>query len=446
MITDRYHTDFLVLTILPEEMNALNQYGFSQMIDVHGRSYYRASIMNNTMNRSIEIVHYTAGSPGNVLSGVLISSLLNLWNPTCVVVLGIAAGYKKNNANIGDILVGTDIIYYSLTKELTNGSEKRPRAIPADSILLSQLRGLSDSIIRVIHSELKKWSELLPQLKTLFGPLFSGESVMKSEAKSIELLTIQPKAVGLEMESYGVYQACNDYPSRLRVITIRSVSDLGDTEKNDDFHEIASGIAALFFLVFASNCDLDRFDKLLINDCFPQLDSKEVFGHFTENESNFHVDMNRDNKLITFEGVSPGVIFLPQEHGFWVLKEIHPDSNSRIQLGTNIDLNGFLKRTSIIGYAGLSITYVLLNPLYDIVASNIVYCKTLQSLIESLEIPISYQIHFDTHYNLLGLLGMEYRLPPAHVYLVGVYVRIGLARGGEISGEIRINQLIHSQY
>lgn len=440
-ITERASTDFLVVTILPEEMNALKQYGFSLKFDQESGAFYHKTIRNDVMKRDVEIIHYSIGSPGNVDSAVLVSNLLNQWAPKCVVVLGIAAGYHKNGVRIGDILVGSDVVYYSLTKELSTKSERRPKAFPADNTLVRQIQSMADRLGRLVLSSIQQLNGI-PTIHT--GPILCGESLLKAKNKAEDLLEIQPKAIGLEMESYGVYNACHSHSSRPRVITIRGVSDYGDEEKDDTHHDQASNIAALFFLAYASTCQIDNLSRISIEPIIDRSSSTDTFNYQTDNASVYNIDKNETDYSFVFQGESHNIIH--DDLKLYRLREIHPEQNSRIQLGAEIDLRGVLRRSNLLSYSGISLSYILLDPYFHKVAQNIVYTGVLGLPLDDIEFSFHEKVPLDRHLNLLGFLNFDYRVPLAHSFFVGVLIDIGLARGGIIEGNVKIKKMRFETY
>ena len=66
------------------------------------------------------------------------------------------------------------------------------------------------------------------------------------------------RAVGIEMEGHGVFQAALETPVDYRPIPmlIKSVCDHGNNEKSDDYHELAGFTSAYFFLLSLKNNEI----------------------------------------------------------------------------------------------------------------------------------------------------------------------------------------------
>jgi nucleoside phosphorylase len=88
-------------------------------------------------------------------------------------------------------------------------------------------------------------------LKALMGPMASGSYVISTEAKLNEIKATQRKLLGVEMEGYGLYYACeHNQDKSVKGIMIKSISDFGDSTKNDQFQEYSSYTSAQFIYHF----------------------------------------------------------------------------------------------------------------------------------------------------------------------------------------------------
>ena len=458
---DYEEIDFLVITILDIETNAVNKFGFKSLVDRNGRGYYRKEHFNSVMNREISIVHYSVGEQGNVSSGVLVSDLLNFWRPRCVCVVGIAGGIKRNDAKIGDVLIGNQIFYYPLSKETPDATERRPEVVRGDSSILSQIRSFKDHILSHLTNQITKIpgiSGMSPNI--LIGPIFSGESVQASKIKTEELLKIHPKGIGVEMESYGVYLACANNQFRPRTLTIRSVSDLADEVKNDDFHQLAAYSAALFFIAIVQLCDLRFIDSY---SEIPSIPEKAILMNSHTDYSNiFEVTKNGSDRLFSVQGKSDFFdlrpLIFPYTLKCWIYEEYAHKEDSAIQVGVDLDITGLLRRENRVGYASISFDIVVLNAYrYEVARTTISgYPKTignlLAKLIEPLELDVSEQLSNETHYPIVGLFNFPVPLESGP-YWIGIECNIGLSHGGSIGGrtpieemKIKINKIVVSPH
>jgi len=429
----QHDIDFLVITIKDLEAEALNQYGFDLDTDKNGRGYWKEKFTNNTMQREITIVHYMIGEQGNVQASAIVSELLLIWKPRCVCVLGIAGGIKKNGVRIGDILIGNQFIYYSLTKEKPDESEIRPETVSPDPLILSQLRLFKNSFVGLVTRSISKLqAQTLGEPTVHIGPIFCGESVLANAEKTNALLKLHPKGIGVEMESYGVYTACLNSSLRPRTFTIRAVSDCADEEKDDNSQPHAAFLAALVFLGFAQQCDLGFTDT--IQPVLPLVTKRMIADYYHDSPDVY--DVSKDEKVGGFKvsGSTDTFDMISNQLFLYVVEEFELPFPTAIQVGAKIRIEGQLNRTSLIGYAKLSVSYVVLDAYRRPVAETLGFEKILQLLWSPLTFDlketISHETHRDIKYPLFGL-PIQFEAGP---YWIGVRVIVDILRGGSVRG------------
>ena len=92
------------------------------------------------------------------------------------------------------------------------------------------------------------------------GPLACGSSVVANRAVvEKQVLSLFPKTVGLDMESYSVAFTCqNCKEPRPTPILVKSICDFADSEKSDDYQRFAA----------YSSCEFAQFlyEKILPMD------------------------------------------------------------------------------------------------------------------------------------------------------------------------------------
>jgi nucleoside phosphorylase len=81
----------------------------------------------------------------------------------------------------------------------------------------------------------------------------TGEAIIeaKSSAEWQDIKAHQRKVLGVEMEAYGLYYAAENGPNQYtKAIMIKSVSDFGDSTKNDSYQEYAAYTSSQFIYQF----------------------------------------------------------------------------------------------------------------------------------------------------------------------------------------------------
>jgi len=251
--------DFGIITPLPVELESVlaqtKSYSRIVLEQNDNRTYYKTSILTER-KWNYEIVITLLPRMGNLDSALATSDMLHLWKPRFILVIGIAAGMRKEEQEFGDVLIGESILYYEQSKTKEEGTEIRPRILIADPLLYD--RALNFSL------ESKDWFTRIPEKMRLlrpegyrpkahFGPLASGEKIVASRSAAESLRMHHPKLIGLEMESAGVASAALSSVEKIGFLPIRGVSDFADADKNDDWHQYASSAAAAWAFGFLSS-------------------------------------------------------------------------------------------------------------------------------------------------------------------------------------------------
>ncbi len=232
--------DFVIVTALEEERDAvlLKLTGWHKLPPTHRDVlvYFHAKLP----------VLYTDGrisGMGRVEAVNAAKDAIAHWKPAYVLLVGIAAGFEKNEARLGHVLVADQVFDYELQKvfDASRGfrlldwllgripqESYRLRVYPADARFVQASRNFIDN----------GWRDLLrvarPDGNTpvrLIGPMATGDKVVASRSFVKKLLGLCPKLIGLEMEVGGVASACIHSASGPRFFMVRGVSDLADENK-----------------------------------------------------------------------------------------------------------------------------------------------------------------------------------------------------------------------
>lgn len=99
-------------------------------------------------------------------------------------------------------------------------------------MLLEKKLASSATKPRVIHRMPERDEPII-----FYGPIASGNQVMKNAVQRDEISRDAGWALCFEMEAAGVV---NDFPS----LVVRGISDYADSHKNDDWHAYAAAVAA----------------------------------------------------------------------------------------------------------------------------------------------------------------------------------------------------------
>ena len=243
--------DFLIITALPEERDAvLQQLSCYQTVqEANFPTYYRATLETDSgsdqRNPVVAVTMLT--QMGNTPAAAHTTLCIRQLKPRYVLMVGIAGGIKEK-VDLGDVVVSNQIIYYEYTKETPSGSEQRIKEGPVDSFLLD--RAMNCNINWHILSQAKPPTPVNPSNteapQVHFGPIASGEKVIADDDRVDELKQLHPKLAAIEMESFGVALAAAQSEDKPGFIAFRGISDYADDKKNDDWRKHAADNAAFF--------------------------------------------------------------------------------------------------------------------------------------------------------------------------------------------------------
>jgi nucleoside phosphorylase len=251
---DEIRTDFLVITALPEERDAVLQYFKLEETITIDESFVGFLCYVETQLGSINVIVTTLSSMGNVEAGIHTSRVIEVLKPSFVVMVGIAGGIK-GRVRKGDVLVAQQLIYYSQGKQSAVGMQIRPHAISVNPFLLQIAQTISGNEWRrcIKVEQPTEGGQETTEPSIHFGPLAVGESVVADERHVNTLIGLHPKMVGVEMESFGVGRAILHSSSQPKFIVFRGVSDYADSEKDDSWHEYACQAVAAFTFAFVKS-------------------------------------------------------------------------------------------------------------------------------------------------------------------------------------------------
>ena len=199
------------------------------------------------------IVAAYAPQMGPITSALTANALISEFRPRVLVMTGICGGVD-NKLNLGDVIVAERSWDWQSGKWTDSGEfEQAPDQCPATQLLIDSALAVGGQLERM-HDEYRgPKPRQYPALKS--GPMVSGSAVIEQSAMHAMFKRQHRKSLAVDMECYGVYRAATSCGvPKPAVICIKSVSDLANREKSDDYQEYGSAItAALSFSM------LDRY-------------------------------------------------------------------------------------------------------------------------------------------------------------------------------------------
>jgi len=258
--------DFLIITPLPEEFTAMR----SKFINVtklpssgeDQRRYYKTELqyqITEEISSNYSIVIMPLKGPGRAQALSATKDAISRWNPKKIILVGIAAGRKKENVNLGDILVADQILDDSLKKFTTDNIDVRWAVYRTDGSLFNSC----------LQIPAEDWQQKIQvprpdetSIKCHFGPMVTGDDVIASEEKIETYGETWSKLKGVEMEAGGVAIAVEDSNKHPGFLMIRSVSDHANEDKGkpdiEKWRAYACDAAAAFTIAFLKSGPLPR--------------------------------------------------------------------------------------------------------------------------------------------------------------------------------------------
>ena len=218
------------------------------------------------------IVYASMQSTGMVDAAILATELLVRYNPKYLIMPGVLGG-KPNDVNFGDIIISTKVFTIDKGKiteveEILNDEavnreleyiEKETKIVFKPEIESVSINSSAISkFIRNKRSILNYINEVVPEstqeIDLLYGPVACVRQVIDQKVYfEGQILTIERKAIGLEMESYGIARACELINNGATVpIIVKSVMD-HTSGKTDEKKEIAAKSSAMFVKYILEN-------------------------------------------------------------------------------------------------------------------------------------------------------------------------------------------------
>jgi adenosylhomocysteine nucleosidase len=235
--------DIGVLTILDEEIRAVTA-ELKRMHDYRERRLRHGPLAREARfpaggGRSVRIAAVQTLTRGTESAALAYRELAEEYNPSTVLLVGIAGGIGKD-VKVGDVVVSDEVISYDARKEAADGVHRRGQAQAVAAGLGHRLNDF--------FADIPPGRQLSFQIHR--GPIGSGNAVVSDKDSEIRLWleNFHDKVLAVETEAAGVAQSFHESVVRdggpRGWLTIRGISDTADEHKDDDFHDLAARHAA----------------------------------------------------------------------------------------------------------------------------------------------------------------------------------------------------------
>ena len=211
-------------------------------------------------SKKLKVICGSAPQMGMVASATLTMKMINAFKPRYIIMTGIAAGYKDDRTDFGDILVADQSYDGTNGKIITlengeKGFAPNPIPILLDADIKEKMRTY-ESKYELLSRIKRGFNGNTPnaELKIIIGPIVSVPYVVQNEDEFLSFKLNQRKLIGLEMESYGIFYSANNTVNPKPVpIVVKSVCDFGDKHKGDNYQIYAAYTSANFIYEFVLN-------------------------------------------------------------------------------------------------------------------------------------------------------------------------------------------------
>jgi nucleoside phosphorylase/predicted nucleotidyltransferase len=254
--------DVLIVSALPKEHDAVRRQLPSPRTWTPAGDIapsFEVSLLQTAKGRERHIASAIFPRMGMAPAAVTTKGLVDFLSPQLVMLVGIAGGISPEDVSLGDLVIPEAIFDYEAVKVTHKGEEPNGMIAPispAPYQLIKQQdwsrwtknvgrtrpgHGLLSSALGRMRGRPMK------ELRIHFdGPMASGHKVIADAERGQALRAVHRKTTSIDMESWGVAEACISSRHPTPFVVIKAISDYADEQKNDGWHEFCCRAAATF--------------------------------------------------------------------------------------------------------------------------------------------------------------------------------------------------------
>jgi nucleoside phosphorylase/CheY-like chemotaxis protein len=255
-----YEFDIAIITALDKELKKilnLNWKWKEYPIQNDITTYHIGQFQKG--DQTIRIVAACTPQMGMCASSTLSMKLIHHFKPKYLIMSGIAAGIK-GEVNLGDIMIA-DEIWDASSGKIKGDKEKGTLFLPDP-----KHKTLNEDIKELLLN-IKRKRKYLDDIRSQYqaeaptsildihiGPMTSVPAVIQSDKEVERIKSQSRKLIGLEMEAYGVFYSAAHAPRpKPTPISIKSVCDFANEEKEDSLQDYAAYTSASFIYELVTN-------------------------------------------------------------------------------------------------------------------------------------------------------------------------------------------------
>jgi nucleoside phosphorylase len=250
-----YDYDVCVLTALrdPELKAVLNTW--NAVLESEELLTRSVLVQRGTLTCDEKIMRIAFSHPaqmGLVASVHATEALLQAFKPRVLIMTGICGGFSEH-VKVGDVVIADKSWDWQAGKWTQEGILM---SAPDQKDASSDLVAIAQGIEYKLNDFQSAFQGSTPRERAALvtGPMVSGSSVVASTDIQEVFRKQHRKMVAVDMECYGMYYAASMTAGPVpKTICIKSVSDLADRTKADDFHKYCSYMSARVALGIMQN-------------------------------------------------------------------------------------------------------------------------------------------------------------------------------------------------
>lgn len=243
--------DYLVVTALRKEHDAVRQKVKSTRPWKPAGQIaptFEVSVIRTISGRDRHIALAIFPRMGMASAALTTRSLIDFLDPGLVILVGIAGGISRDDLNLGDLVIPDAIFDYEAVKVTSDGEKSNAMIAPVSP---STYRSIKEKDLsswtatmgkkRPKTGLLRRWwmavqGSSIPDLRIHFdGPMASGHKVIADSDRATALRESHRKTASVDMESWGVAEACAFSPTPTPFVAVKAISDYADEKKGDDW-------------------------------------------------------------------------------------------------------------------------------------------------------------------------------------------------------------------
>lgn len=206
---------------------------------VEGNKYFIFEI-----SATLTVICTTILGMGQLNAAIAVKKAVDHYDVNKVVLTGICGGIDKE-MNYGDIIISDQIVDYELAKIQQDGVQVRWNVYRGDFELVQGMKMFkSDAWFSYLKKVFPNIEVEKPNVYS--GIVLSGNKVIANNEEVKKFKETWRKALAVEMEASGIAATLFQMKNAPSFVMVKSICDFADSEKNDDWQEYASYVAAVF--------------------------------------------------------------------------------------------------------------------------------------------------------------------------------------------------------